>query len=411
MRKAGLLLILVGLLASACAAPASTLTPTPETRPTVTPLGAAPSSSQATPTGIAPTEPSDLFPLPTPPLNKSPLGTPLPESPVATPSGAARTLTVLTHDAFALSDAVLQKFESDNNVKVNFIKPGDAGLALTRAILTKDNPEADVIFGVDNTFMGRALDAGILDTYQPIGLASVPQEFQLDPTHHLIPIDYGDVCLNYDKAYFAQKKLQPPQTLADLTKPEYKDMLVTENPADSSPGLAFMLATVSAFGEDKWLDYWKQLKANGVKVVEDWNTAYYTEFSGSSGKGPRPIVVSYASSPPAEVVFANPPIDQAPTAAVTGPQTCFRQIEFAGIIKGTKNRDLAEKWIDFMLSLPYQQDIPLQQFVYPVNPQAKLPDVFVKWSTVAQQPANLAPDVIAQNRDKWIEDWTNTVLR
>ena len=261
--------------------------------------------------------------------------------------------------------------------------------------------------------MGRALNAGILDTYQPSGAkrANVPQEFQLDPTQQLIPIDYGDVCLNYDKAYFAQKQLQPPQKLADLTKPEYKNLLVIENPAGSSPGLAFMLATVSAFGEDRWLDFWADLKKNGVKVVEDWNTAYYTEFSGSSGKGARPIVVSDASSPPAEVIFADPPIDQAPTTAITDPKTCFRQIEMAGILKGSKNRDLAEKWIDFMLSVPYQEDLPLNQFVYPINPQAKLPEAFVKWSSVAQEPANLSPDAIAQNRERWIEEWTNEVLR
>jgi thiamine transport system substrate-binding protein len=306
---------------------------------------------------------------------------------------------------------VLQQFEQANNVKVNFIKQGDAGQALSRAILTKDNPEADVIFGVDNTFMGRALNAGILEMYLPTGLQSVPQEFQSLATPQLTPIDYGDVCLNYDKAYFAQKKLAPPQSLADLTKPEYKDLLVTENPAGSSPGLAFMLATIAAVGEDKWLAYWQQLKANGVKVVEDWNTAYYTEFSGSSGKGPRPIVVSYASSPAAEVIFADPPIDQAPTAAITDPKTCLRQIEFAGILQGTKNRDLAEKWIDFMLSVPYQQDLPLNQFMYPINPQAKLPEAIMKWSAVAQEPANLSSAVIAQNRERWIEEWTNQVLR
>jgi thiamine transport system substrate-binding protein len=171
-----------------------------------------------------------------------------------------------------------------------------------------------------------------------------------------------------------------------------------------------MLATASAFGEDRWLGFWTDLKKNGVKIVEDWNTAYYTEFSGSSGKGPRPIVVSYASSPPAEVVFASPPIDQAPTAAITAPKTCFRQIEFAGILKDTKSRDLAEKWIDFMLDVPYQEDLPLNQFVYPVNPQAKLPEAFVKWSSAAQEPANPAPDAIAANRDRWIEEWTNEVL-
>lgn len=327
-----------------------------------------------------------------------------------TPTGP-RTLTVLTHESFAINDTVLQQFEAANDVKVQFIKQGDAGQALNRAILTKDNPEADVVFGVDNTLMSRALEAGILDAYKPAALNSMAAEFQLDPDGRLIPIDFGDVCLNIDKAYFTQKNLPLPQSLQDLTDAKYKDLLVVENPAASSPGLAFMLATVSAFGENGWLDYWTALKKNGLKVVEDWNTAYYTEFSGSSGKGPRPIVVSYASSPPAEVVFADPPIDQPPTEAIVAPQTCFRQIEFAGIIKGTQNRDLAEKWLDFMLSVPYQEDLPLNQFVYPINAQAKLPDVFAKWSKIADQPANLAPDVIAKNRDTWIEAWTNIVLK
>jgi thiamine transport system substrate-binding protein len=416
MKKAVLWLLLVTLLVSGCAVQVTKPAPTPDTRPTVTPLGVAPSTGEATPVSAMPTEtlPTAVptSPQPTPAL-ESPLPTPAFESPLAVPSGEARTLTVLTHASFAVSEAVLQQFEQANNVKVQFIKQGDAGQALTRAILTKDNPEADVIFGVDNTFMSRALEDDLLEPYRPIGAkrADMPQEFQLDPTQRLIPIDYGDVCLNYDKAYFAEKNLTPPQTLADLTKPEYKDLLVIENPAGSSPGLAFMLATVSAFGEDRWLGFWADLKKNGVKVVEDWNTAYYTEFSGSSGKGPRPIVVSYASSPPAEVIFADPPIAEAPTAAITGPQTCFRQIEFAGILKGTQNRDLAEKWIDFMLSVPYQEDLPLNQFVYPVISQANLPDAFTEWSSVAVQPANLAPEAIAQNRDRWIEEWTNEVLR
>jgi thiamine transport system substrate-binding protein len=370
------------MLAAAC---------TPTT-PSTTP---APTNAAATP-----------GPVPTP--TTSPLAQPV--LPLPTP-GEARTLTILTHESFALSDAVMQQFEQANNVKVQLIKQGDAGQALNRAILTQDNPEADVLFGVDNTFLSRALDANILDPYKPPALSEMPAEYQLDPQSRLIPIDFGDVCLNIDKAYFAQKQLALPQSLADLTRPEYKNLLVVEDPAASSPGLAFMLATISALGEDKWLDYWKQLKANGVKVVEDWNTAYYTEFSGSSGKGPRPIVVSYASSPPAEVVFANAPIDEPPTVSIVAPKTCFRQIEFAGILKGTQNRDVAEKWIDFMLGLPYQEDLPLNQFVYPINPQAKLPDVFVKWSKIADQPANLAPDVIAKNRDRWLEAWTNTVLR
>lgn len=337
-------------------------------------------------------------------------GAPSPTAASPTPSGP-RTLTILTHESFALSDDVLQEFETANNITVQFIKQPDAGQALTRAILTKDAPEADVLFGVDNTFFSRAIEADILDPYRSPGLANISDEYQLDPDARLTPTDFGDVCLNYDKAYFADKNLQPPQSLADLTKPEYKDLLVVENPAGSSPGLAFMLATISTFGEDGWLNYWTQLKDNGVKVVEDWSTAYYTEFSASSGGGARPIVVSYASSPPAEVVFAETPIDEPPTAAITAPGTCFRQIEFAGILKGTPNRDLAEKWIDFMLGVSYQEDLPLNQFVYPVNPDAKLPDVFIKHSRIAEEPANLAPDVIAASRDRWIDEWTEVVLK
>jgi thiamine transport system substrate-binding protein len=401
MKKVNWLLVLVALLVSACATPVEGPTPTPDTRPTVTPLGAGQTTEEATSTGATPTAATPASPLPTPAL----------ESPLPPPSGETRTLTVLTHESFAISDEVLQQFERANNVKVQFIKQGDAGQALTRAILTKGNPEADVLFGVDNTFMSRALEAKILEAYQPIGWDDVPQEFKLDPTQHLIPIDYGDVCLNYDKAYFEEKQLTPPQSLADLTKPEYKDLLVVENPAGSSPGLAFMLASVAAFGEDRWLGFWADLEKNGVKVVEDWSTAYYTEFSGSSGKGPRPIVVSYASSPPAEVIFADPPINEAPTAAITSPETCFRQVEFAGVLLGAKHPDLAELWIDFMLTLPYQEDVPLNQFVYPVMPQAKLPEAFVKWSSAAQAPANLTPETIAANRERWIEEWTNEVLR
>jgi thiamine transport system substrate-binding protein len=327
------------------------------------------------------------------------------------PPYATRRLTVLTHESFALSDSVLREFEAANHATVHLLKQPDAGQALTRSILTKENPEADVLFGVDNTFMGRALDADILEPYTPPALAEIPDEFKLDASARLIPIDFGDVCLNYDIAYFADEQLPPPRSLADLTKTEYLGLLVVENPAGSSPGLAFMLTTIAVLGEEGWLDFWGDLKENGLKVVEDWSTAYYTEFSGSSGRGPRPIVVSYASSPPVEVVFADPPIDRPRTAAVTAPGTCFRQIEFAGILKGAPNRDLAERWIDFMLSVRYQEELPLSQFVYPVNPKARLPEAFAKHSRIADRPATLPPEAIAANRDRWIEEWTNEVLR
>jgi thiamine transport system substrate-binding protein len=320
------------------------------------------------------------------------------------------TLTVMTHDSFAVSEDVIAAFEKANNVKVEFIKSGDTGSALNKAILSKEAPLADVFYGVDNTFLSRALEADIFEPYPSPALANIPAEFQLDPQNRALPVDYGDVCINYDKAYFTAHNLPLPQSLEDLTKPEYKDLLVVENPATSSPGLAFLLATRAHFG-DGYLDYWRALRENGVVVVNDWDTAYYTNFSGSSGHGPQAMVVSYATSPAAEVIFAEKPLSEAPTASLLGPDTCFRQIEFVGILRGTRQRTLAEKFVDFMLGVQFQQDMPLQMFVFPVNPQASLPEAFVKYAQVAAQPAVLSPDEIAAGRDQWIAEWTEVVLR
>jgi thiamine transport system substrate-binding protein len=317
----------------------------------------------------------------------------------------------MTHDSFAISEAVLAAFEAENNVKVEFVKAGDTGTALNKAILSKGNPLADVFYGVDNTFLSRALDEDIFDPYLSPQMSSIPDLFKLDSRSRALPVDYGDVCLNYDKAYFADRQLEPPQSLQDLLKPEYEGLLVVQNPATSSPGLAFLFATIGNFGEEGYLDFWKGLVANDVLVVNDWETAYYTEFSGSSGKGPRPIVVSYNSSPAFELIYAETPIEEPPTAAVVENDSCFRQIEFVGILKGTKNRGLAEKWVDFMLSTTFQEDMPLQMFVFPVNPNARLDEAFVKYLAVPQSTATVAPDAIAADREKWLQAWTEAVLR
>ncbi len=324
-----------------------------------------------------------------------------------------QTLTVMTHDSFAVSKDIVEAFESANNAKLVFLPSGDAGAVLNKAILTKDAPLADVLFGVDNTFLSRALEADILEPYESPALNQIPDQFKLDDSNRALPVDYGDVCINYDKAYFAEENLAIPQSLEDLTKPEYKGLLVVENPATSSTGLAFLLATVAHFG-DSFTEYWQALKDNGVVVVDGWETAYYTNFSASSGNGPQPMVVSYGSSPAVEVVFADPPIDDAPTASILGPDTCFRQIEFVGILKGTsqaRQRALAEKFVDFMLSQQFQENVPLQMYVYPVHPDAALPEVFTKYAQAPEAAASLAPEVIADNRDAWIQAWTDVVMK
>src|SRR3990172_982377 len=299
-----------------------------------------------------------------------------------------QTITILTHDSFAIGEDVIKAFEADNNAKVVFLQSGDAGAVLNQAVLTKDAPLADVLFGVDNTFLSRALDAEIFEAYQSPALSDVSAEYILDDSYRALPVDYGDVCINYDKKYFAENDLTVPQTFEDLAKPEYKDLLVVEDPATSSPGLAFLLATRAHFGDD-YLTYWQSLKENGVVVVDGWETAYYTNFSASSGKGPQAMVVSYASSPAAEVFFASEPLTESPTGSIVAEGMCFRQIEFVGILKNTANQALAEKFVDFMLSEQFQEDMPLNMFVYPVNQTAQLPDVFVQHAQVAEQPASL----------------------
>jgi len=321
-----------------------------------------------------------------------------------------QTLTVMTHDSFTVSEDVVKAFEDANNAKFTFLQSGDAGEVLNKAILSKDAPLADVLYGVDNTFLSRALEADIFESYASPEMANIPNAFKLDALNNVLPVDYGDVCINYDKKYFADNALAVPGSLEDLTKPEYANLLVTENPATSSTGLAFMLATVAHFG-DSYLDYWRLLKDNDVVVVDGWETAYYTNFSASSGQGPQPMVVSYGSSPAAEVIFAGTPLDDAPTASILGPDTCFRQIEFVGILKGTQNRALAEKFVDFMLGRQFQEDMPLQMFVYPVNSNATLPDEFVKYAQAPEQTATLSPDEIATNRDKWIQEWTDVMMK
>jgi thiamine transport system substrate-binding protein len=329
----------------------------------------------------------------------------------ATPqSTEPQTITVMTHDSFSVSEDVVKSFEEANNAKVTFLQSGDAGAVLNKAILTKDAPLADVLFGVDNTFLSRALEGDIFEVYESPAFSAIPEQFKLDLSNRALPVDYGDVCINYDKAYFAENNLAVPQSLEDLIKPEYEGLLVVENPATSSTGLAFLLATVAHFG-DSFTEYWQQLKDNGVVVVDGWETAYYTNFSGSSGKGPQPMVVSYGTSPAAEVIFAETPLEDAPTASILGPDTCFRQIEFVGILKGTKQRALAEKFVDFMLSKQFQEDVPLQMFVYPVLPDAVLPDEFTKYAQAPEQTAQLSPDEIAANRDQWIQAWTDVVLK
>lgn len=327
------------------------------------------------------------------------------------PTGEPMVLQVMGHDSFAVSEEVVRIFEEEHNVEVQFLLAGDTGTALNKAILAETDPLADVFYGVDNTFLSRALEEGIFDPYESPMLEVIPDRFKLDDQNRALPVDYGDVCLNYDKEYFQSRGVDPPASLDDLLEPAYEGLFVAENPATSSPGLAFLFTTIGVYGEEGYLDYWRGLVDNDVLIVNDWETAYYSEFSGAAEAGTRPIVVSYGSSPPFEVIYAEEPIDEPTTAAVVADNTCFRQIEFVGILRGTEKRELAEAWVDFMLSPAFQEDIPLQMFVFPVNPEAELDERFQQFLAVPEAPVSLAPERIDENRELWIQDWREAILR
>jgi thiamine transport system substrate-binding protein len=332
-------------------------------------------------------------------------------SPDGVPNGTPepRSVTLVTHDSFDVSKTVLRSFERTSGIHVDIVQAGDAGQLVNRAILTAGHPEGDVLFGIDDNLLATGLDHDLFVPYASPRLDEVDQAYQLDPQHRVTPIDHGEVCINDDLGWFADHGIDPPATLDDLVEPAYRGLLTVENPATSTPGLAFLLATIARYG-DGWQDYWRRLHDNDVLVVDGWERAYYGEFSGAGGgSGTRPLVVSYASSPPAEVVFAEHPLDRAPTGVLE--DTCYRQIEFAGILAGTQHEAEAQELIDFMLSTRFQDDIPLRMFVFPVIRDATLPDVFEKYAVVPPNPLHLPPDEVAADRAGWIDRWTDVVLR
>lgn len=315
------------------------------------------------------------------------------------------TIKLIAHDSFAngVTDETFAAFTEETGIAVEVISAGDAGSLVNQAALTKDNPLADVLFGVDDTFLSRALGAGIFAEYRAEGVDDLANEFRQAPDPYVTPISYGDVCFNFDKDWFATNGTTVPETLDDLRA--QAQLVTVEHPATSSPGLAFMLATIGVFREAGWLDWWQAMRDGGVNIANDWDTAYYGDFTRYGGE--TPIVMSYASSPPAEVIFSEEPLTEAPTGVIEAG--CYRQVEYAGVLDGTPYPESAGLLIDFMLSVEFQEGIPLTWFVFPVNANAELPQEFVEHTTIPTDPIRLDPDVIAENRETWIDQWVEVM--
>lgn len=318
------------------------------------------------------------------------------------------SLRLLAHDSFTPTEGIFDAFTQETGIQVEIVRGGDAGTLVTKAVLATGNPEADVLWGVDNTLLSRALDAEVFVPYLSVHRDDLESAaVALAPNGEVTPVDSGDVCINYDKAWFAERNISPPLTLQALASSTYRNLLVVPNPVSSSPGLAFLLASIAEFGDD-WRQWWATLRDNNVLIVESWNDAYYGHFTAASD-GTRPLVVSYASSPPAEVLFADPRPTEAPTAVAA--LTCFRQYEFAGILRGTRYEKAARLLIDFLVSPTFQNDLPLTQFVWPINRKADVPKEFLDYALRPESPLTIDPATIAERRAEWLDQFSDIMLR
>lgn len=325
---------------------------------------------------------------------------------------AGQELIVLTHDSFAISQETIEAFEQEFDVRVRVVPTGDGFESVSRAILNKGNPEGDLLFGVDNVTFVRALNEAIFVEYRPAALADVDPALIFDDSGHVTPIDFGYVLFNFHKDALREAGLAPPTSLEDLTGPDWRGRVAVQDPNTSTPGVQFMLVTIDYFGENgpyTWLDFWRDLRANDVIVSADWSDAYYTQFSQYGGAAW--LVTSYATSPPAEVIFAETPLDAAPTGNLVLPGGSHKQIEGVGILAGSDKQPLAKAFIDFMLSARFQADIPLNMFVYPVRNGVPLPAEFLDFADIPTEPAELDADRVAANLEAWLDAWTDTVIR
>lgn len=331
-----------------------------------------------------------------------------PASSVSEPAATGGTVRLLAHDSFAVSKDLIADFEKRTGLKLEIVTGGDAGTMVAGAILAAGQPTADVLFGVDNTLVSRAATAGVFAPYSPPDLSALTPQLRDDTDGGLVsPVDYGDVCVNYDSAALKQRGVSAPTTLDDLADPAYKDLLVVEDPGTSSPGLAFLLATIARYG-DGWQDYWTKLRDNGVKVASSWTDAYEGDYTVSGGD--RPLVVSYATSPPVEIVYASDPKPKTPPSSVL-TDGCYRQVEYAGVLAGTPNQAAAQQVIDWLLSEPVQADVPLSMFVFPAREGTPLPEVFTTFAATVAEPLQLPAQEVADNLSTWLSDWGTVMGR
>jgi thiamine transport system substrate-binding protein len=317
-----------------------------------------------------------------------------------TESPKEQELVVYTYDSFVswgLANATIPKFEEKYGVKVKLITLGDAGEVLNRLILEKDNPRADVVIGIDNNLIAKAIESGVLEPFKPSNIDVVPQELIFDPTYHVVPFDYGFIAVVYRK----DEVKNPPQSFEDLLKPEWSKSLIVEDPRTSSTGAAFLLWTIAVYGDPGYLYFWEKLKPNIYTITKGWDSGWEMW-----DKGEAPLFVSYATDP-AYSAYAGG--KEPNIGAIIFKEGGYPQIEGIGLVKGAKHKELAQKFIEFVLSEEFQKEIPLTNWMFPANKNAPLPEVF-KYAVKPDKIVTLDPKEIEKNYSRWLEEWTKLMV-
>ncbi|MGB3686688.1 MAG: thiamine ABC transporter substrate-binding protein [Ornithinimicrobium sp.] len=322
----------------------------------------------------------------------------------STSAASGEEVVLITHDSFYLPPGLIEDFNAETGYTLTVLPSGDAGSMTNTLALTTNSPLGDAVFGIDNTFASRAVEEGVLAQYTPNQVPDGVSKHELtgELASYLTPVDFGDVCVNVDLEWFGARDIPAPETLQDLTEPQYEGLFVTPGASTSSPGLALLLATIAEFGEDGWQDYWGDLRANDVKITAGWEDAYLVDFSAGRDQGERPIVLSYASSPPFTI---DEDTGESTTAALM--DTCYHQVEYAGVIEGAANEAGGQAVVDYLLSDEVQASLPESMFVFPVSEQVELPQDWAQWAKVADEPYELPAEKVDERRMEWVNEWAD----
>ena len=327
-----------------------------------------------------------------------------PSAPAATPTEHVTVLTVVSHDSFEVSAELVAAFEAEHAIEVALVKAGTTEQALAFIIDSAEAASADILLGLDGLSLDAALDHDLFLEAELASLARVPEAFLVDPDSGLVPYGYSDLCLSYDASYFDRAAAPPPTGLSALTEPAQRGLFVMPDPATSREGLAFLASTVSVLGQDEYLQFWQDLATNDVLVVADWPTAYFEAYTLYGGT--RPILLSYTTVPAGESYFGDPSLAEPPSRILAADGSCYRLVEYGGVLTSTVNPGLARAWIEYMLTPAVQADLATSMLLLPVNPAAQLPEDFTAALTIPATYISLDPTIISQNRERWIEEWS-----